>query len=82
MLPDRIGGVRFAVEVTGLAKQTLHNLAHPGKIPHDKPFGKLVFHQADLRAWLPSNRCGTHPERVGHAHWHLEHPTSRKAGHR
>ena len=80
ILHNRIGGVRLAVEVTGLAKQTIYNLAHQGKIPHYKPFGKLVFHQADLRAWMLSNRRGTHPERVGNAHWHVERPKSRRGG--
>ena len=79
-LPNRIGGVALAMEVTGLAKQSVYNLAHQGTIPHYKPFGKLVFHEDELREWMLTNRRGTHDERVSVAHQHVVRPKPKKGG--
>ncbi len=79
-LPNRIGGVALAIEVTGLAKQTVYNLAHQGTIPHYKPFGKLVFHEEELREWMLTNRRGTPDERISAAHQHVVRSKPKKGG--
>lgn len=79
-LNNRIGGVDLAVEVTGLAKQTIYNLAHQGKIPHYKPVGKLIFHEEELREWMLTNRRDDYPDRVSKAHQHVQRPRRKKGG--
>ncbi|MCY7349798.1 MAG: helix-turn-helix domain-containing protein [Cytophagaceae bacterium] len=77
---DRIGGVKLAVEVTGLAAQTVYNLVHRGELPSHKPMGKLVFSELELREWMLSNRRGTRPQRISDAHQHVQRPRRKKGG--
>lgn len=53
--PNRIGGISLAVEVTGMAKQTLYNLVSKRMIPHFKRGGRIIFDEDKLRSWLVEN---------------------------
>ena len=49
----KIGGIELAVEVTGLAKQTIYSMTSKGTIPFFKRGGgKLYFSREKLLAWL------------------------------
>lgn len=54
--PNRIGGINLAVEVTGMAKQTIYNLASKRLIPHAKRGGRIIFEEDKLRSWLVENK--------------------------
>ena len=51
----RIGGINLAVEVTGMAKQTIYNLVSKRLIPHAKRGGRIIFDEDKLRSWLVEN---------------------------
>lgn len=59
---NRIGGIALAVEVTGLAKQSIYNAVSQRVIPHSKRGGRIVFEEETLRAWMIENRRLTKEE--------------------
>jgi excisionase family DNA binding protein len=50
--PRKIGGIELAVEITGLAKQTIYAMTSKNSIPHIKRGGKLYFKAEDLQKWI------------------------------
>ena len=48
----KIGGIDLAVEVTGLAKQTIYSKSSKGTIPFIKRGGKLYFNREKLIEWI------------------------------
>ena len=49
----KIGGIELAVELTGLAKQTIYSMTSKGTIPYFKRSGgKLYFSREKLLTWL------------------------------
>jgi excisionase family DNA binding protein len=50
-----IGGIELATLITGFKKSTIHKLTSEGKIPYQKPGGKLRFLTSDLLAWVKRN---------------------------
>lgn len=50
--PKRIGGIELAIEVTGLAKQTIYAKCSKNEIPYFKRGGKLYFNREKLTMWL------------------------------
>ena len=48
----KIGGIELAVEVTGLAKQTIYSMTSKNTIPYFKRGGKLYFNREKLINWL------------------------------
>lgn len=71
---DRIGGIKLFCEVTGMAEQTGYNMASQGKVPFAKRGGKLVFSEAELRAWMLEERHPTKKEAIANAHQLVESP--------
>ncbi|MDJ1483599.1 helix-turn-helix domain-containing protein [Cytophagaceae bacterium YF14B1] len=49
---ERLGGIDLAIQVTGLAKSTIYNLASEGRIPHMKRGKKLYFSYTELENWI------------------------------
>ena len=45
---NRIGGINLAVEVTGMAKQTIYNLVSKRLIPHAKRGDRIIFDEDKL----------------------------------
>jgi excisionase family DNA binding protein len=50
-----IGGMELAELMTGLKRSTIYKLTSEGKIPYEKPGGKLRFLTSDLLAWVKRN---------------------------
>jgi excisionase family DNA binding protein len=50
-----IGGIDLAMKITGLKKSTIYKLTSEGKIPYEKPGGKLRFLSRDLLEWVKKN---------------------------
>jgi excisionase family DNA binding protein len=49
-----------ACRFTGLSRSTLYKLSSAQKVPHSKPFGKLVyFNRGELETWLLQNPIKT-----------------------
>ena len=59
---DRIGGIALAVEVTGMAKQTIYNMVSQRTLPHSKRGGRIIFEEKVLRTWMVENRRLTKEE--------------------
>lgn len=55
-LTNRIGGIELAVEVTGMAKQTVYNMVSQRTLPHSKRGGRIFFEEEVLRNWMVDNR--------------------------
>lgn len=53
---ERLGGIELAVQVTGLAKSTIYNLASEGRIPHMKRGKKLYFCYSELDNWIRESK--------------------------
>lgn len=52
-----------ASEFTGLSKSYLYKLTSGQKVPHYKPFGKMVyFNRLELESWLQQNKVLTTDE--------------------
>ena len=53
-LIKEVGGIEYAVELTGLAKHTIYKYVSEGRIPYYKPVGtqKLIFKRSELIDWL------------------------------
>lgn len=77
---DRIGGVALATEVTGLAKQTIYNLAHVCRIPHAKRGRNLIFKESELREWLTENKRPMAGDAARAADKFIVKPSSRRKG--
>lgn len=56
---DKIGGIELAMQVTGLAKSTVYNLASESRIPHMKRGKKLYFSREELLSWLREGKQKT-----------------------
>src|SRR3954453_11037690 len=54
-----IGALSFAILITGLKKSTIYKLTSEGKIPYEKPGGKLRFLSKDLLEWVKQNNINT-----------------------
>ena len=50
--PKKVGGIDLAMEITGLAKQTIYAMTSRNSIPHIKRGGKLYFKAEDLQNWI------------------------------
>jgi excisionase family DNA binding protein len=50
-----IGGIELAQKITGLKKSSIYKLTSEGKIPYEKPSGKLRFLSKDLLEWVKQN---------------------------
>lgn len=60
---DEFGGIEMAMEVTGLAKQTIYSLTSTNEIPFMRSGKKhLRFAKAELVNWLKSRREPTNLE--------------------
>lgn len=78
---NRIGGINLAVEVTGLAKQTIYNKVNKGQIPHYKPNGgRPIFSEAELEEWMKSGKVKSFQERVDQAHQYVARPRRNSSG--
>ncbi len=60
-LPET-GGINLAVQITGLSANTIRAYASSRKIPHSKPFGRLVFNRDELFQWVSERKRFTKAE--------------------
>ncbi len=52
-----------ACSYTGLSRSHLYKLTSTGRVPHSKPFGKMLyFERAELNKWLLQNPIATADE--------------------
>lgn len=54
-----VGGLKIAVEETGLSRHTIYRLVCERRIPHRKKCGRLYFSRKDIRAWIESGERKT-----------------------
>ncbi len=59
---DEISGIDLAIELTGLAKQTIYGLVSERKIPHSKQGKRLYFSRQELTDWLKQGKRKTQAE--------------------
>lgn len=57
--PDEIGSIALALEITGLAKQTVYGLVAQSKIPYMKRGKKLYFSRKELTEWIKQGKRKT-----------------------
>jgi excisionase family DNA binding protein len=55
-------GIELAMEVTGLAKGTVYNLAAERKIPHYKCGKRIYFNRKELQDWIQAGKRLTRDE--------------------
>ncbi len=59
---DELGGIDFAIKLTGLAKSTIYCLCSSRQIPHSKRGKRLYFSRNDLTEWLKAGKRKTQSE--------------------
>lgn len=60
--PTEIGGIDLAVEITGLAKQTIYGHVSRREIPFAKRGKRLYFQRTELLKWISDARKPTADE--------------------
>lgn len=60
--PKKVGGIDLAIEVTGLAKQTIYALTSKKQIPFFKRGAKLYFKSDDLYEWIEQGNTNSKNE--------------------
>ena len=45
-----------AAEYLGLTRKAVYALVERGRLPHQRPAGRLLFDRRELRAWAAGNR--------------------------
>jgi excisionase family DNA binding protein len=76
-LPD-VGGIAVAMEITGLAKQTVYQLVSKNQIPFMKKGGKLYFSRAQLLEWINSGKRKTVDDLIGETNKLINKNSGRK----
>lgn len=56
---NEIGPIALAMEITGLAKQTIYGLVSEQKIPHMKRGNRLYFSREELTNWIKEGKQQT-----------------------
>ncbi|MFV0388105.1 MAG: helix-turn-helix domain-containing protein [Pyrinomonadaceae bacterium] len=60
--PDELGGMKLAMEITGLSKPSIYRLVSNRSIPHSKRGKKLYFKRSELMQWIDDGRRKTRCE--------------------